>query len=105
MIEHLIKGSVKLSCTKWSMINQKVQVGVWHYVPNGDDVDKDFLGDIIGTVESVALYNPNILKIKVEKFKPNVGNAEWTDNLSELNGASHYENGYLEEWYYNAKSV
>jgi hypothetical protein len=89
------------------MINQKVQATVWHYVPNfyGDDVDKDFLGDIIGTVESVAPYNPNILRIKVEKFKPNFVNAEWTEDLTAIRWACHFKDGYLEEWDYNAQRI
>ncbi len=95
-----------------NLIGKQVETTLWGYMPSidGEDVDKDCFGSIRGVVESVAPYNPEILVVKVKEFRRNYVGAEWTTDLEEIKngrcfigGPSHYNDGYLEEWYYNLK--
>lgn len=93
------------------LVGKKVKTTLWGYVPDctGEDVDKDIIGEAIGTVEGVTSYNPDVLRIKLELFCDNFVNAPWTTDFKNartcMGPPSNMKDGYLEEWYYNLEVV
>jgi hypothetical protein len=93
------------------LIGKKVKGSLWGYVPDctGEDVDKDFIGEFIGTVEAVCDYNPDRLRIKRELFQDNVKDAPWTPDFSRartcMGEPNNMEGEYIEEWFYNLSIV
>ncbi len=90
------------------LVGKNVQFSLWGYVPDctGEDVDKDTSGEVRGVIEGVNLKT-GICKVKPTEFRPNVGGAEWSGDVSDSNmrghllSLSHWYDDHFEEYFYN----
>lgn len=97
--------------TAADLIGKRIKTSLWGYVPDftGEDVDKDYIGDVMGIVEGVCTYNPDRLRIRLEWFRDNVKDAAWDEDFSRartcMGPPNNMQDGYLEEWFYNLEIV